>query len=258
MKLHIQEQGNPNNPPLALLHGWGLHGDFWPELVAQLAQDYYCYNIDLPGHGQSAACTWTLTQLSQKLAQLLPPQCIWLGWSLGGIAAQHFALNYPMHVKALVLVASTPRFLQAPDWPTAARHDAFDALSDNMQQDFDNTVADFMKLTLLSGERPKVAWSELKRRAFMHAEPNAASLQSGLNILAATDFRFHVERIYAPTLCISGSHDRLTPPQASAFMAEQMPKGEWINIEGAGHAPFMSHPQAFEQALLPWLAQQSA
>ena len=255
MNLHIQTHGDADNSPLALLHGWGLHGDFWPELVEQLAQNYHCYNIDLPGHGQSAPCTWTLTQLSQNLAQQLPPQTIVLGWSLGGIAAQHFALNYPMGVKALVLVASTPRFLRAPDWPHAAKHDAFDSLSKDMHEDFEKTVGDFMKLTLLSGERPKVKWTELKRRAFLHPQPNAKALQSGLNVLAATDFRFHVERIYAPTLCISGSHDRLTPPQASQFMADTIPKGEWQNIEGAGHAPFMSHPEQFQQVLEPWLAQ---
>ncbi|MDD9893027.1 MAG: pimeloyl-ACP methyl ester esterase BioH [Gammaproteobacteria bacterium] len=254
MKLHVQHHGNPSNPPLALLHGWALHGDFWPELVDELAQHYYCYNIDLPGHGQSASGTWTLTQFSQTLAQTLPPQCVVLGWSLGGIAAQHFALNYPMHLKALVLVASTPRFLRAPDWPHAAKHDAFDQLASDMHQQFEKTVGDFMKLTLLSGERPKVPWRELQRRAFQHSAPDAKSLQNGLNILAATDFRFHVERIYAPTLCLSGSHDRLTPPQASEFMAEKITKGEWVNIQGAGHAPFMSHPEAFQQALMPWLA----
>jgi pimeloyl-[acyl-carrier protein] methyl ester esterase len=255
MKLHIQTSGNPENPPLALLHGWGLHGDFWPELVEQLSQHCYCYNIDLPGHGQSPACTWTLTHLSQKLAQLLPPQLLLLGWSLGGIAAQHFALNYPMHIKALVLVASTPRFLQAPDWPHAAKPAAFEQLSKDMHTSFESTVGDFMKLTLLSGERPKVKWTELKRRAFMHEAPNAKALQSGLNILAATDFRFHVERIYAPTLCISGSHDRLTPPQASEFMQQTIPNCDWENIEGAGHAPFMSHPDAFQEVLGAWLAQ---
>lgn len=256
MKLHIQNHGNSANPPLVLLHGWGLHGDFWPELVERLAEQYYLYNVDLPGHGQSSVGSWTLTQFSQALAQHLPAQCGVLGWSLGGIAAQHFALNYPMYVKALVLVASTPRFLRAPDWPHAAKHDAFDELSSNMHTDFERAVSEFMKLTLLSGERPKVKWSELRRRAFLHSAPSAKSLQNGLNILAATDFRFHVERIYAPTLCISGSHDRLTPPQASEFMADSIPKAGWENIQGAGHAPFMSHPEAFEQALMPWLAEQ--
>lgn len=254
MKLHIETLGNPQNPPLALMHGWGLHGAFWPELLEQLAQQYYCYNIDLPGHGQSPACSWTLTQLSQTLGRSLPAQCIVLGWSLGGIAAQHFALNYPMHIKGLVLVASTPRFLQAPDWPHAAKPEAFEALSADMHSDFEKTVGDFMKLTLLSGQRPTLKWSELKRRAFLYDAPNAKALQSGLNILAATDFRFHVERIYAPTLCISGSHDRLTPPAASEFMADKIPKSLWVNIDGAGHAPFISHPAEFENALQSWLA----
>lgn len=254
MSIHIQKTGHPDNPPLVLLHGWGLHGGFWPELVTHLSQAYYCYNIDLPGHGESLEQSWTLTQLSQQLGQALPPQSVVIGWSLGGIVAQHFALNYPQHVKALVLVASTPRFLRAPDWPHAAKHDAFDALSAGLEEDFEKTVGDFMKLTLLSGEKPKTKWSALKARAFERGVPSTKSLQAGLNVLAASDFRFHVERIYAPTLCISGSHDRLTPPEASQFMAEKMPKGEWINIQGAGHAPYISHPDIFNQKLDAWLA----
>lgn len=255
MTLHIQNTGNPANPPLALIHGWGLHGDFWPELVKQFSEDYYCYNIDLPGHGQSPTHSWTLTQLSQQLGQALPAQCVILGWSLGGIVAQHFALNYPMHVKALILVASTPRFLRAADWPHAAKPDAFDELAAGLETDFEKTVRDFMKLTLLSGERPAAKWPDLLKRALAHGQPSAKALQNGLNILAASDFRFHVERIYAPCLCISGSHDRLTPPQASQFMADIMPKGTWFNIQGAGHAPFVSHPQAFIKGIREWLAE---
>lgn len=254
MKLHIETSGNANNPPLVLIHGWGLHGDFWPELVSALSKHYYCHNVDLPGHGQSPACTWTLTHLSQKLGQTLPPQSIILGWSLGGIVAQHFALNYPMHVKALVLVASTPRFLQAPDWPNAAKHQAFDDMAAGLESNFETTVTDFMKLTLLSGDRPKYKWSELLKRAFKHGHPSSKALQNGLSILASGDFRFHVERIYAPTLCVSGEHDRLTPPQASEFMSQKMPKGEWLNIKGAGHAPFISHPETFQQSVIEWLA----
>jgi len=254
MTIHIETSGNPTNPPLVLLHGWGLHGGFWPELVAHLEQDYYCLNIDLPGHGNSAEQCWTLTQLSQQLSQHIPAQSIVIGWSLGGLVAQHFALNYPQGVKALVLVASTPRFLRAPDWPHAAKHDAFDALSAGLEDDFETVVSDFMKLTLLSGSRPTVKWSTLKARAFERGTPSAKALQAGLNILAASDFRFHVERIYVPALCISGEHDRLTPPEASAFMAEQMPRGEWFNIKGAGHAPYLSHPDVFNQKLDSWLA----
>jgi len=51
MSLHVESSGD--GKPLVMLHGWGMHGGIWGEVVQQLAQGFRVHCVDLPGHGYS-------------------------------------------------------------------------------------------------------------------------------------------------------------------------------------------------------------
>jgi pimeloyl-ACP methyl ester carboxylesterase len=74
--------------------------------------------IDLPGYGQSAADGDAHTNFpdfsatAQALLDALPEQVTLCGWSLGGLLAMRAALLAPERVSGLVLVGSTPSFMQ--------------------------------------------------------------------------------------------------------------------------------------------------
>ena len=44
---------------------------------------------------------------------------------------------------------------------------------------------------------------------------------------------------------VAGQHDRITHPDASKYAAEHLPRGQFSLIARAGHAPFISHREAF-------------
>ena len=54
MSLQVERRGD--GPDLVLLHGWGMHGGVWDELVPRLAARFRVHVPDLPGHGRSTAC----------------------------------------------------------------------------------------------------------------------------------------------------------------------------------------------------------
>src|ERR1700685_2560464 len=116
MRLCIERTGT--GPPLVLWHGWGLNLRIFDELRDQLSSDFEVVAVDLPGHGGSE---WEEgmdgeAQLS-ALLQCLPEGAALLGWSLGGQFALRGALQAPSKVAHLILMATTPRFTTAPDWP---------------------------------------------------------------------------------------------------------------------------------------------
>jgi 3-oxoadipate enol-lactonase len=52
-----------------------------------------------------------------------------------------------------------------------------------------------------------------------------------------------------PALVITSKEDTLIPPEVSGPMAEAIPGGEVLVIEGAGHLSNLEQPDAFNEAL---------
>ena len=74
-----------------------------------------------------------------------------------------------------------------------------------------------------------------------------------MDILLDTDLRTQLPRLEQPVLLIHGNRDTLAPADASRWMATQLPNARLHVIEGASHAPFLSHPDTFMQTLQAFL-----
>jgi pimeloyl-[acyl-carrier protein] methyl ester esterase len=66
-----------------------------------------------------------------------------------------------------------------------------------------------------------------------------------LEILRNADLRELLPQIEQPILVIFGERDKLTPPEASYFLARTMKNARLLGIDGAAHAPFLSHSKIF-------------
>ncbi len=74
-------------------------------------------------------------------------------------------------------------------------------------------------------------------------------LADALRLLRDTDLRPVLSRITTPTLVVGGERDALVPIEATRALAAALPQATHVAIEGAAHAPFLSHRQAFLAAL---------
>ena len=63
-----------------------------------------------------------------------------------------------------------------------------------------------------------------------------------------------VKKIHIPTILICGSEDRMTPPNRSEYLKEQIEGAQMHVLEGAGHMVALEKPQAFNQAVLDFMA----
>jgi pimeloyl-[acyl-carrier protein] methyl ester esterase len=244
-----ERQGS--GPDLVLVHGWGMHGGIWGDLPAHLAKYFRVTILDLPGHGRSReeSGDLSLAGFTERVAELCPAPAIWFGWSLGGLIAQHAALHHPHQVAQLVLVGATPKFVQAPDWPHAMPVDVFADFARSLTQDYRATLLRFLSLQAGGSESARALLKQLRTDMFAHGEPQPAALEAGLAILEHTDLRARLAEIQVPALVVHGSHDRLAPPAAGAYLAAQLSQAHWLRIEGAGHAPFLSHAALLADAV---------
>lgn len=250
--LHTETIGS--GPDLFFIHGWGMNSAVWSGLRDALQANYRITCVDLPGHGLSAATgPFDLKSAGTALLEAAPPQAIWIGWSLGGILALQATLQAPQHIARLALVTSSPRFVTAPDWPHAITTSVLNQFLTDLQQDYRTTLNRFLALQVRGSEAANTTLRNLRQQLFTHGEPDPAALASGLAVLRDSDLRAQLGALTMPVQFIMGERDTLMPTAAAQAAGILIPHAHVSIIEGAGHAPFLSHPQAFLAALLPFL-----
>jgi pimeloyl-[acyl-carrier protein] methyl ester esterase len=252
MSLHVESIGS--GEPLLLIHGWGMHGGVWADVAQNLAADFHVHSVDLPGFGASASLAETnLESLVQVLLGQFPEPLNVCGWSLGGQVALHWARREPAKVKRLVLVTSTPCFAERDDWLFGMASEVLEKFAAELEQNHAATLRRFIALQLRGSENERELLGLLRERLFSRGEPDMGALRGGLEILRDADLRAGLPEIAQPTLLIAGGRDRLTPPAASRYLAQVMPNARMIEIEGAAHAPFLSHPEIFTEQVKSFL-----
>lgn len=240
---------------MVLLHGWGMHGGVWKEVVDDLAKTYRVHCVDLPGHGYSPLnlSEFTLHGVSQEiisaLSKYLKQGADFIGWSLGGMVSLQIALREPELVNKLILVTATPRFILDEDWPCGMAEEVLQGFATDLQTDHQATIEQFLALQTLGSRNGRDCMRQLRERVFSRNIPDPLALAGGLDILCQADLRTSLHKIKQPTLLIGGKLDRLVPPTAITKTANMLPHAEAIIIDGSGHAPFISHRDEFMRSV---------
>lgn len=241
-------------PDLVFLHGWGLHGGIWQETVAGLGDVGPVQTPDLPGYGDTASATpYTPGALAEVMADRQAGSCILCGWSMGGMVAMAWAAMRPEQVRALVLVATSPVFMNRPGWDRGMDPGTLAGFADALAQDYRATLLRFLSLQARGGDAAREVVSRLRQSVFSRGEPDPAVLAAGLELLKEVDLRDEVPRLACPVLVVHGGHDTLCPPGAAAWLAERAPQARLALHPHAAHAPFLSHPDWFRATLQAFL-----
>ncbi len=232
---------------LVLLHGWGMHGGVWDGVRPLLEErGLRVHAVDLPGYGGSAAAApYALESIAAGLAARFPGPVRVCGWSLGGMVALRWALDFPAGVERLVLVASTPRFVSGEDWPHGMEPRTLRAFADGLAGDYEGTLKRFLSLQARGDDEAREVTRALRSSLFERGRPDDAALQGGLAILRDSDLRNDVASLRCPALVIHGDRDMLTPLPAGRWLSQRVPHGRLAVVAGASHAPFLSHRGEF-------------
>lgn len=253
MALHIDTIGT--GPDLVMLHGWSLHCGLFDGIADALAEEFTVHFIDLPGHGHNAnvPLPGNIDVLAALLLEAAPQTAHWLGWSIGGMAAMAATVAEPQRVEKLVTVAATPRFVAGTDWPHAIPAATLEQMAGDLHTDYRKTVKNFLSLQVLGDDHAQSLLRDLRSRLYAHGDPEAQSLEHGLDILHDTDLREAVQSIRQPWLSIMGSRDRLASPKIGEWLERNVANSRNVTIPRAAHAPFISHREEFLDELCNFL-----
>jgi pimeloyl-ACP methyl ester carboxylesterase len=111
LRVHYVDWGNPQAPPLVLVHGGRDHCRNWDWVAQALCKDWHVIAPDLRGHGDSewvADGNYAMAAYVADLAQLIDQQNLapvtLIGHSLGGNIALRYSGVYPHSVRKLVAI----------------------------------------------------------------------------------------------------------------------------------------------------------
>ncbi len=237
---------------LVFLHGWGTHPVIWAPLLERLPGSRA---VPLPGYANTAPAPSAdgLSELAHCIAQQLEPQTLLVGWSLGGLAAMRVALDYPQKVSRLMLIGTTPCFVNRADWLHGVDDAVFAEFSRNLSEDYAGTIRRFLSLQAQGSDTARAVLAALRKQLLAQPQPELAVLDAGLSMLRDTDLRSELAGLAVPVSLVHGTADKLAPVEAARWLQTALPNAALNEIKGAGHAPFLSHVQAVTDVIERWV-----
>jgi pimeloyl-ACP methyl ester carboxylesterase len=274
--MDVAPQSNANGRTIVLLHGKNFGGYYFRNVIARLSEAGYRVVVpDQIGWGKSPKpdIHYSFQQLAANTAALLDALHVGnvavLGHSTGGMLAVRFALMYPDRVTHLVL--EDPIGLE--DYRLKIPPQSDDTL---FAQELNNTqpaaieafYAHYFAHPMPSLYEP-LADVQIRVSRSPDYEQWARASALAYQMIYQQPVRYEYHLLRPPTLIIVGAEDHTVPlggyaapdvratmghfPELARDAAHDIPHGQFVVVPNAGHIPHLEQPQAFFDALLPFL-----
>ena len=255
MSIYYDTFGFDDGPALLLLCGLGSQVLFWHEEFCYSLVDrgFYVVRLDNREAGLSGntpgEAPFTLSDMAADVVAVIDALGVnaahVCGQSLGGMIAQHVAIEHPSRVLSLVSISASTGNLEVGK-PT---DEALAALTDTPASSRDEQIElDIAHRRVWAS--PSWFDDELAREYFTacydRAHRPTASMRHFAAMLESGSRDDALPALDMPTLVIHGALDPLIAPDAGTRLASLIPVAELLMIEGMGHDLPM---QAWQQVI---------
>jgi len=248
----LQCDGVGDGTPVTLLHGVGSSLEVW-DGVARDLDGCAVLRMDLRGHGRSdkPPGPYQLDDFVRDLAGLYARLDIkrshLVGFSLGGLIAQAFALAHPEQVARLVLISAVAG--RAPAEKARVRERARAIMDVGAKQHARNSVNRWFT-DAFQKSHPDVVAQHLRR--FVANDP--AAYLAAYQVLAESDLAEQLAGIRQPTLIITGEHDTGSTPRMAELMHQKISHSELHILPGLKHALLLEAPAKIAELIRRFIA----
>lgn len=232
---------------LCFLHGLVGLNDHWEDAALQMAGRRRCVLLELPLlslRGDDCSITGVTDLTAKFLREHADTPVSLVGNSFGGHVALRLALDYPELVDSLILAGSSgliektmvrgAQIRPSREWLSEKLEELFYDKSHVRAEDLDRAHAE---LSSRGGARAMVRLSRSARHDHLGER---------------------IKNIQCPVLLVWGKQDVVTPPEAAAQFARDLPDSRMVWFDECGHAPMMEWPERFAQAMLDFIDERDA
>jgi len=262
VRLHYQEAGDPNAPPMILVHGFAASNLVWSKVFLEFAAaGYRVIAPDLPGYGYSGKprhLDYTIASQSEMvvgfLKRLAIDRAVLLGSSYGAAVAATIALDHPTLVEKLIMVGAVNN-----NKPTRYL----------LMRLFGSPIIGDILSPLLVGSRwllrlrmkrvyDRHSWVLDERRVDARHLP--LRTRGAHRAIIRTVRRWDAERVSReahlltqPTLLLWGDSDREVPLADGKRLHEAIPGSRLLVFRECGHLPHEEYPAQFVEVVLDFV-----
>jgi len=243
---------------LVLLHGFGTDQTVWDPLIAALATPLRILRYDHMGAGRSRQQAYdpqryaTLEGYASDLAALLEDldlrDVTVVGHSVSGMIAL-LAQRRSARIARLVMIASSPRYLNDADYVGGFERQDVESLLAQMELDFLGWARTLAPAAMANPDRPDLA----EDLTYSFSAANPERLRRFARATFLTDLRAELSACEAPTLVLQPAEDVIVPRQTAEFLAAQLPDARLEILPAQGHYPHVSAPAVVAAAILRFL-----
>ncbi|MBW3614867.1 MAG: alpha/beta fold hydrolase [Actinobacteria bacterium] len=233
---------------VVLVHGFTQTRRSWDALVEPLAANHQVLAVDAPGHGLSSQYQVGLWEAARLLGEA-GNEASYVGYSMGGRLVLHLALAAPYLVRRVVLVGTTAGIADGRE--RAARLAADEVLAAGLEKDgLESFLRRWLAHPMFATLAPEAAGMEARR------ENTVEALAAALRLLgtgAQEPLWDRLGSLYMPALLVVGERDDKFSSLAERLAGSWGGPAEVVVVAGAGHAVHLEQPEAFLEAVLPFL-----
>jgi len=242
--------------PLLMIPGLGSSRSVYAPIVPLLAERHRVIVFDPRGIGASEITDgpYTMSQLAADAVAVLDAAgeetAAVFGASMGGMVAQHVALDHPERVASLILACTGPGTPHA----VPADRDATRALlgkGAKTPEEAYRIACTVLYSPAFQATHPDFIEQQVRERARHPVRARAFSAQ--YEAVRHHDTWERLPSLRMPVLVLHGSEDVVMPPGNGERLAERIPGARLVLLDGLGHLFFHEDPPRAAQAILDFL-----
>ncbi len=260
MRRHQIRLSGQGEAAIVFVHGFGTDQRMWRLVAPAFEATHRLVLFDQAGFGGTALSDWepghhTLQAYADDLVHIIEAlslrEVTLVGHSIGGMVAVLASLARPQLARRLVLMCSSPRFLDdAPGYTGGYQPADLAAMFDLMHADYAGWAR--MLAPMAAGESGPQALAREFEAALRTLDARVADRFGRLAFYA--DLRAQLPLVRAPALVLHIEGDRVVPASVAHYLHAQLPDSRLVMLEGQGHCPPLSHPRLTIAALREHLA----
>ncbi|MEH7384447.1 alpha/beta fold hydrolase [Bacillus sp. JJ1521] len=232
--IFYEEKGN--GEPLIFIHGVGLDHQMWEKQVKGLSQHYRVICYDMLGHGGSEhppgpySLSHYVGQLAGLMQHLGLKESHVVGFSMGGMVAQAFALEFPEKIQTLTILNAVAN--RTDEQRKAILLRVEEVKKSGAQSTIETAIQRWFNPEFLVNNESVV--NQIRTRLQTN---NPHSYLAAYTLFATADQELwpKLTTIKLPTLIITGEHDVGSTPEMSMSMHQQIEHSELLIFPNMKH-----------------------
>jgi non-heme chloroperoxidase len=255
-RLHVRECGNPEGPPLLLIHGWSQSELCWrAQYESELAQEFRLVAPDLRGHGQSDKPPgegsyqdprqWA-HDVQTVIRELTLERPVLVGWSYGSLVSALYVREYGDEQLAGINFVGGACRVSPAEIGTLLGTVFLEVLPLVTSEDLGENIVGLRHFLQACFTAPlsREDWeTALAFNAVVPPHVRAALLGKPIDTTAT------LAGLRRPLLVSHGRADAVTLPAMAELILASCPTARASWYDSVGHGPFIEAPKRFNVEL---------